>query len=110
MFDIEVFVNLSDENILNDEKFFSINKNNLLFFEKEENTTLLSENNDKNKNSEFKIAMELYGKIKFYKKNHENISLTNPQQNFRYLPINRKNVVIKILKSYEIILLNTFYY
>lgn len=112
MFDLEVYIENSQENEINNTEFFSIQENTM-FIESQLDKIIEINNEIKDdikdnviEKNEKRIDKDLYGKIKFYKKNNENISLTNPDQNFRYLPINRKNMVNIFLYFY----LNSIYY
>ena len=111
MFDLELFIE-TQENNEDYKKFLELetfqNPNTILENLINSNITQLSLNQENIRNDEFNlknlncsnnfsstnnIFSELSGKIKFYKKNFENISITNQFENFRYLPINRRNIV-----------------
>jgi len=105
MFELEVFIENLSENQAAIEKFYDMpeinnfidNSNNFNIEKKinydDNQNELNKKDNDYINQQEKSYDYQLEGKVKLYKKNYENISLTNPQQNFRYLPINRKNLV-----------------
>lgn len=98
MFDLEIFIQKTNRNTCEIDKFFNI-ENSLIkeqgINEQVNDKQIFLNECPQKENNYFmeSLFIEISGQIKFYKKNFDNISITNTLENFRYLPINRKNMV-----------------